>query len=100
MNALIPAQSANTAEPITDEALTDLDARLAFLQQASARCTLVELNELPLDTAFGDLVEPFSNIVGLPQCEICGAQPCINENFCQACRLADQHLAQKRRGRR
>jgi hypothetical protein len=100
MNALLRAETANTAEPIANEALIETDARLAFLQQASARCTLVELNELPLDTAFGDLVEPFSNIVGFPQCEICGAQPCINENFCQACRLADQRSALKRRGRR
>jgi hypothetical protein len=86
--------------PHTNRAPIETDARLAFLQQASARCTLVELNELPLDTAFGDLVEPFSEIVGFPACEICGSQPCINENFCQACRLADQRLAQKRRGRR
>jgi hypothetical protein len=99
MNALFPVETANTTELLTDRALVDIDAKLAFLQRASALCTLVELNELPLDTAFGNLVGPFSEIVGFPVCDFCSSQPCINPTFCQACRLADQRLAQKWRWR-
>jgi hypothetical protein len=83
-----------------DKAPIDIDARLGFLQLASARYILVELNELPLETAFGDLVEQFSEIVGFPQCGTCGAHPCTNESFCKVCRTADERLARMRRGRR
>ena len=99
MNALMPAEAAKNVELILDAALIDADAKLAFLQRASARCTLVELGEIALHIAFDELVEPFSEIFGFPACEICGSMPCINESFCEACRLADQSLAQKRRRR-
>jgi hypothetical protein len=78
---------------------TDVDARRVFLLKAAIRHELVERDEQPIDTAFGELVEPFSEIVGFPVCDICGSQPCINPSFCQVCRLADRRLAQKRRRR-
>jgi hypothetical protein len=63
MNALIEAQTANTAEPTADEAPTNTDARLAFLQRASARCALVELNEIDIERGFDELIAPFFEIV-------------------------------------
>ena len=76
---------------------TEIDARLSFLARASVQHELVERNFRPLDEAFGELVEPFSEIVGFPVCDVCGAQPCVNPSFCGACRQADKR---KRRGRR
>ena len=63
MNAPFPAETANTAEPVADKALTDIDARLAFLQRASARCALVELNEIDLERGFDELIPAFIQIV-------------------------------------
>ena len=63
MNAPFPAETANTAKSITETALTDIDARLAFLQRASARCVLVELNEIDIEPGFEDLVPAFLEIV-------------------------------------
>ena len=34
----------------------------------------------------------------LPDCDTCGARPCVNPSFCSACRRADQ--GRKRRARR
>jgi hypothetical protein len=99
MNVLLSSRATEPAMVQSND-LVEIDPRLAFLQQASARCTLVEMNELPLDTAFGGLIEAFSQIVGFPVCEICGAHPCTNESFCQICELIDQRLARNGRGRR
>jgi hypothetical protein len=63
MNAPFPAETASTAEPVADKALIDLDARLAFLQRASARCALVELNEIDIERGFDELIAPFFEIV-------------------------------------
>src|SRR5262245_12177683 len=63
MNAPFPAETANTAEPIADEALTDVDARLSFLQRASARCVLTELNEIDIAQGFDELIAPFLQII-------------------------------------
>jgi hypothetical protein len=62
MNAPFPMETANTAEPMA-AALTDIDARLAFLQRASARCVLVELNEIDIEQGFDDLVVPLLDII-------------------------------------
>jgi hypothetical protein len=97
MNALLLAETAITAELDTDKAPIGIDARLALLERASARYILVQLNELPLEIAFGDLVEQFSEIVGFPVCDVCGCQPCINPSFCAACRIADAKFRRRRR---
>lgn len=75
----------------------EIDPRLRFLAQASAKHDLVERNFLPVEEAFDELIPPFSEIVGFPVCDVCGAQPCVNLSFCEACRQADKR---KRWGRR
>ena len=63
MNVPFRAETTHRAEPIADEVLTDIDARLAFLQRASARCFLVELNEIDIAQGFDELVGPFLEII-------------------------------------
>ena len=63
MNAPIPVAPANTAKPIAAAALIDLDAKLAFLQRASARFILVELNEIDIEQGFDELIAPFLEII-------------------------------------
>src|SRR5262245_11787348 len=99
MNVPFSSRATEPANLVQSNGLVEIDPRLACLQQASARCTLVELGEIPLDTAFSELVGPFSEVIGFPACQVCGSLPCTNESFCEACRLADQRLAQKRRRR-
>jgi hypothetical protein len=69
---------------------TPIDPQRVFLLHAAIRHELVERGEESLDTAFGELVEPFSEIVGFPVCDICGSQPCVNPSFCESCRRADR----------
>jgi hypothetical protein len=49
---------------------------LVFLRRASAKLTLVEANELAIDAALVDLLEPFENLFAGPM-------------GCQRCRAAD-----------
>lgn len=76
----------------TISAPIDIDARAVFLARASARHTLFEAGEIPLEEAFDELIEPFMAIVGqvFTTCDVCGAAPCRNESFCQACRRTDR----------
>ena|SRR5215510_8044356 len=90
MNAPFTAETANTAEPVADEALTDLDAKLAFLQRASALCLLVERDQLSIDEAFPGLIEPFMAIMGPDECASCGCCPCQMPTFCALCLKADK----------
>lgn len=43
-----------------------IDARLLFLERASARLILVEAGEMELEEAINGLVEQFDSIVGCP----------------------------------
>ena len=63
MNAPFSTETMHSAKPIADNALTDKDTRLAFLQRASARCVLVELNEIDIRQGFDELIAPFLEIV-------------------------------------
>jgi hypothetical protein len=59
-----------TAPVITTDTATSIDiigtidARLDFLQRASARLALVEAGEMDLETAIAGLIEPFEALVG------------------------------------
>jgi hypothetical protein len=66
------------------------DARLAFLSRASVQHDLVSRNFRPLEQAFGELVEPFAELIGLPACNACGSRPCANESLCETSRAADR----------
>src|SRR5262245_58215517 len=68
----------------------EIDPRLSFLAQASAKHDLVERNFMPVDEAIDELIPTFSDLVGFPVCDVCGAQPCVNPSFCEACRQADR----------
>ena len=63
MNALIPVETANPAKPIAAAALIDVNAKLAFLQRASARFILVELNEIDIEQGFDELIPAFLEIL-------------------------------------
>jgi len=63
MNAPFPAETASTAKPIADKAVTDIDARLAFLLRSAVRYELLVQDEVDLAEAFDDLVDDFLWIV-------------------------------------
>lgn len=65
------------------------DRRLAFLARARELHDLVEADTIDLDEAFASL--------GLPACETCGGQPCVNPSLCEACRRTDARLRRERR---
>jgi len=97
MNAPFPAETANTAKPIADKALTDIDARLAFLQRTSVRCILVELNEINIERGFDELIMPFLEIV-FPQPQNDAEAHWDSPSWRQA--ALEYHEDRKRRGRR
>ena len=78
--------------PLAEQTSPLVDPRESFLGRASARHILYGAGKITLDDAFGDLVEPFKEIVGelFAACDICGDAPCSSPGFCQTCRAADR----------
>lgn len=75
---------------ITGASANALDPRLAFLARAAAAHDLVILGEVGLDEVFDGLVPAFETIMQYDECDMCGASPCRNPSFCEACRQTEQ----------